>query len=252
MRSILTTAQQDLATVTLAIDFEPKIGTPLNSAAEHFHSSLAASEVLFANGTITIRSRDPRWAATVGYTRIQFSSLPVIFLLESFREVTSCVFNAAKTLGVDKLNRIGLQVTSWRPLPAIDYNEFTQSVAELSMRPSFLQSFLFDDFDPYIRLEGEGKTNGFRYTASVAPMSIDNVRNSILTSPAMKLLAFNRDLTDDLAAKFYSSVLHDSLFVEIDVSKKGIALDQVRDTLKAFYESAEERIESISKMLGVS
>lgn len=251
MQSILTTAQQSLATVTIAIDFEAKIASPLNGAAEYFNASLKASEVSFGNGHITIRSLEPRWAATVGYTRVQFTCLPVTFFLESFRDVTSCIFNSAKLLGVEKLNRVGLQITSWRPLPAIEYDVFTQSFAELTMRATFLQSCLFHEFDPFIKVEGVGSTDGFRYSASVAPMSIDNVRESLKASPVTTILAINRDVTDDFAAKFYNSVLHDSLFVEIDVSKKGIALDQVRDTAKAFYENAEKRIESISNILGV-
>lgn len=251
MRSILTSAQQSISTVTIAIDFEPKIAYSLNAAAEYFNASLKASEVSFGHGLVTVRSRDPRWAATVGYKRVQFTCLPVTFFLDSFRDVTSCVFNSAKSLGVEQLNRAGLQITSWRPLRAIEYTTFTQSFAEISLRAPFLQSLLFNEFDPLIKVEGVGETDGFRYSASVAPMSVANVRESLKSSPAGIFLAINPDLTDDVATKFYNSVLHDSLFVEIDVSKKDIALTQLRDTLKVFYEKAEERIESISKMIGV-
>lgn len=255
MRSILTNAHQELATVTIAIDFDAKIANSLNKAADYFNSELKGGELLFGNNYInyiTVRSREPHWAATVGYTRVQFTCLPVTFFLDSFREVTSCIFNAAKFLGVEQLGRIGLQITSWRPLPAIDYHAFTQSFAELSMRPSFLQSFLFHEFDLFVKVEGVGKTDGIRYSANVAPMNIGNVRDSLKSLPAIAILALNRELTDELALKFYNSVLHNSLFVDIDVSKKDIRLEQVRDTAEMFYENAEERIESISKMMGVS
>lgn len=251
MRSNFSKSLQENSYVVMAIDFDLKIRNPLNSAASIFMEKLGASEAVVGHTSFSVRSREPRWQAVVTYTRVQFAALPLVFFLESSRDITSCFFNATNELGVSKIRRLGISVSSWRPMPGVEYSEFAQSAAEHCFRSPLLQCLSLEELDGSMTLEGRCEKKHMSFSIQAATMSPKHVQRTLESSPVFSAFK-TRETCDDVIAGFSKRVIANSIHVEIDVSKNDITTEDIRDSFFDCYEAAENRSTAIAKYFGIT
>jgi hypothetical protein len=239
---------KDRVCTHFAVDYELQLGTRLAAAADLLCHGAEPTRAGTGGGMFF----DFQWPKEhrhilVGARRTAIETLGLSPWIENVDTHLDLVCSILTTLEVKSVQRIGFKVVAYLPL------QMTQSEASDLMFSSFLgdkerlAEIFGESLDPLLHLEAESE--GFAYRLDLTAMNSEQTSTSFLRRGNLDKFV-DQQFLDNTIKSFHDRITHsDCLFFDIDLFKKGVEINSVKQFARSAFEKADTIAEDCMRHL---